>query len=73
MMIARVDMQNIFFAKLKNSIPYIVAFFYYIIIHYLIKIDRGDDVEYFQNILQDQSLIDYYKFRYVRWSSRLLI
>lgn len=56
----------------KQHFVYLLFFAVIAVYHIFIKVNFGDDI-FFGNVLENMSLLEFLKSRYVTWSSRLLI
>lgn len=54
----------------RQNIPFVVVFVAALIWHLVIKISAGDDVVYFQTLMDGRSIWEILAHRYATWSSR---
>ena len=57
----------------RQNIPFVVVFVTALIWHLVIKISAGDDVVYFQTLMDGRSIWEILAHRYATWSSRMAI
>ena len=57
----------------RQNIPFVVVFVAALIWHLVIKISAGDDVVYFQTLMDGRSIWEILAHRYATWSSRMAI
>lgn len=59
--------------KNKENRIFLIFFGIVVLYHILLQLNYGDDVEYFNQILGNVRLIDFWRERYFAWSSRIFI
>lgn len=57
----------------KDYFPFVILLISTIVLHILININFGDEVEYFSKVLNQMSMMEFLNMRYKEWSSRLII
>ena len=65
----RKKIQEIF----QRNLPFVLVFMVALIWHLVIKISAGDDVVYFQTLMDGRSIWEILAHRYATWSSRMAI
>ena len=65
----RKKIQGIF----QRNLPFVLVFMVALIWHLVIKISAGDDVVYFQTLMDGRSIWEILAHRYATWSSRMAI